>query len=371
MRIAIFIDWFAPAYKAGGPIQSIVNLVNQPLHGAEYKVVCSNKDLDGEALEGVPLDQWVAFNAQTQVWYNSEDKKIFALLKELRHWQADVFFINGIYSFYYNLLPILFGRAGRKIISARGMLHAGALSQKGGKKRIYLRIWKALNIHRRHFFHATNTEEEGFIKKAFGATTAVYVAANLPRTLNGDPTSPKQKDSLELISIGLISPMKNYLPVLKALARCEAEVNYTIYGPVKDAAYWQECKAEIEKMPPNIRVHYPGDLPSAKVPEALAKAHVFVLPSKSENFGHAIFEALTAGVPVITSHGTPWNGLEAAKAGLNVSPENDYELSKAICSFATANEEEIAVWQSGAKAYAEKAIDIGRIKGQYERMFQA
>ena len=122
MKIVIFIDWFAPAYKAGGPIQSIVNLVNQPLEGAEYRIICSNKDLDGSPLQDIRPNTWVRFNERTEVWYISNDKTILSLLKKIAFWKPDIFFINGVYSFYYNFLPIAFGTAAKKIISARGAL---------------------------------------------------------------------------------------------------------------------------------------------------------------------------------------------------------------------------------------------------------
>ena len=365
----IFIDWFSPAYKAGGPIQSVLNLVNQKIEGIQYKVICSNKDLGGELLQGVKYDKWIQFNSHTQVWYNSENKTVLSLLKQLSKWEPDIFFINGIYSFYYNFLPLVFGSKTKKIISARGMLHAGALSQKGLKKAVYLKIWKLLNIHRKNGFHATNPEEEKFIRTVFGEKARVFVAQNLPRSLESLPTTAKEINHLHLISIGLISPMKNYLETIKALAYCKGIVDYSIYGPVKDAAYWRQCKEEINKLPANIQVHYRGDLPSQKVQEVLNRAEVFVLPSKSENFGHAIYEALTAGKPVITSHHTPWNNLQAAKAGFNISVENDYELSEAISSFARMDSKELLEWADGAKTYAEKAIDINQIKEQYQKMF--
>lgn len=369
MRIVIFIQWFSPAYKAGGPVQSILNLVNQPIPGYEYRVVCSHSDLDNIPLQGVQYDTWQRFNERTEVWYNSKGKNIVSVIRHLRNWRPDLYFINGIYSLPYNFLPLLFGEAPRKIISARGMLHAGALSQKGIKKRIYLALWRFIGLPRRNFFHATNAEEASFIKAAFGKFTKVFVAPNFPRFLSYDDTAPKQPGDLKLISIGLISPMKNYLQVLKALAGSKNKIVYTIYGPVKENDYWQQCKDQMQNLPSNVSVVYKGDLPSEEVGAALHNQHVFILPSKSENFGHAIYEALTAGKPVITSHGTPWNGLKEANAGLNISPENDYELSEAICFFAAADQTVLDQWSVAARDYAVRLIDVPAITEQYRAMF--
>jgi glycosyltransferase involved in cell wall biosynthesis len=42
---------------------------------------------------------------------------------------------------------------------------------------------------------------------------------------------------------------------------------------------------------------------------------LFVLPTFSENFGTVIAEALAAGVPVITTRGTPWEKLRTRQCG--------------------------------------------------------
>ena len=290
-------------------------------------------------------------------------------VKEVSKLDVDIFYINGIYSFFYNFLPLLFGKARKKIISVRGMLHPGALSQKRRKKEIYLNIWKMLGPPRKFFFHATNFEEEKFIKQYFGQSVEVYVAPNLPKVLKTLPHPLRKEKHLHLLSIGLISPMKNYMEVLRALGQCQQQILYDIYGPVKDFSYWLKCSEVIKSLPGNITVQYKGEIPPAMVFEVLNSAQVFILPSKSENFGHAIFEAFTAGRPVITSHNTPWNNLQEAKAGFNVSPENLNELSSAISFFANADNITLAQWSEGAKKYSESAIDLRFITDQYKDMF--
>src|SRR6185437_13268389 len=139
---------------------------------------------------------------------------------------------------------------------------------------------------------------------------------------------------LKLITIAIISAMKNILLVLEALEKVSAHVQYDIYGPIKDEEYWNECKGKIKALPENIRVQYHKEILPEEIKRVLSESHVFISPSKSENFGHAIYEALSAARPVITSYFTPWNGLKEAKVGMNVSTDYTVVISEAVEFFA-------------------------------------
>ena len=369
ITVCICIDWFHPAYKAGGPVQSIANLVAQYGQGdVRFYIFCSNKDLDGSVNIGVAFDEWVPYNDHTMVWY-AAGQSVATLRREISKLNPTVLFVIGIYSWYYNLLPLLLCKVPVKIISVRGMLHAGALSQKSLKKKIYLSIWKLVGIHRHCFFHSTDLVEKGFIQQTFGQQVRVFVAGNIPRVFNYQPAVNKKAGSLRLVSIALISPMKNITLVLDALHHCKQEINYSIYGPVKDAAYWQQCQAKIKGLPSNIVVVYQGDLIPTEIENSLIAQEVFILPSKSENFGHAIAEALSAGKPVITSHHTPFNELEENKAGKNINTENLAELTAAIDFFAAMDANEFAGWNTGANQYANSRMDLEGLKKAYDVMF--
>jgi len=197
----------------------------------------------------------------------------------------------------------------------------------------------------------------------------IWVAGNFPKVLDYLLPPTKQKGSLTLISIGLISPMKNHLLVLQGLKECAYNIQYLIYGPVKEVSYWKECEQLIKEMPANIRVIYKGEILPDKIPEALQEAHVFILPSKSENFGHALYEAMTAGKAVITSEFTPWNNLKENAAGINVSIDNPNEILSAIDFFAGGNSETIEKWSKAVREFALRSIDTDHIKHQYLEMF--
>jgi glycosyltransferase involved in cell wall biosynthesis len=344
----------------------------------EFKIICGNKDLDGTVLN-VPFDKWVTYNSHTQIWYSSSNNILPVLKKQIETHKPAYLFIIGMYDWAYNFKPLAFTAGVKKIISVRGMLHPGALSQKGFKKKIYLRLWKMLGLQNQPIFHATDEAEKKYINTVFGSRARVMVAGNFPNTLQVQPVMKKKPGFLRLASIALISPMKNILMVLEALRSWQltvdreqaatAIIEYDIYGPVKDKNYWQQCQSVIKTLPANITVNYHGDIAPDKITGALAASHVFILPSKSENFGHSLYEALSAGRPVITSNNTPWNNLEAAKAGVNVSLDSTDELQNAIAFFAAMNQDELEVWSNGARDYAENAVKVEDISRQYEEMF--
>jgi len=368
-KIFISIPWFLPAFRAGGPIQSVANLVKEFKEGVTYFIFCGDTDLNGSALENVETDKWVSFNDHTKVWYCSPEKISDSLVKQVELLKPDLLFIIGIYSWHFNIVPLMFCKGTKKILSTRGMLHPGALAHKKWKKKLYLWLFKLMEYHYKVAFHATDEEEANYISAYFGEPASVYIAGNFPNQTGILPMPKKEPGHLKLITIAIISPMKNILLVLEALEKVRSNVQYDIYGPIKDEEYWNACKEKIKALPGNIRVHYHKEVLPEEIKSVLAEAHVFISPSKSENFGHAIYEALSAGRPVITSHFTPWNDLKEHHAGINVSLDYEIELSDAIVFFADMGADEMEQWGGGAFGYSERVFEVEKVRGEYERMF--
>lgn len=369
MRLLITYPWFYPAYKAGGPVQSIKN-VAMAISGidTEVYILCSDTELDGTPVE-VVRNQWVEYGKGVKVFYNGRGNNKTVINNIISDIRPDVLFINGIYSLPYTIYPLLYKAAGRKILSVRGMLHPGALSQKPLKKKIFLTIFKLRGLHHKAEYHATADDEQQYIYDHFGNDKKVWVVPNLPNVLPYKQPVVKEKGSIRLVSVSLISPMKNILLVLLALQSVKTNVTYHIYGPVKDAKYWEDCKSIIAQMPANINVAYKGEILPHLVHETLEDYHYFILPSKSENFGHAIYEALSSGRPVITSHNTPWNGLEAAGAGYNINPEDVKSLTALVEMLSDVDNSEYAQASAHAKKYIDQQYNIDNIKERYREMF--
>ena len=82
-----------------------------------------------------------------------------------------------------------------------------------------------------------------------------------------------------------------------------------------------------------------------------------------------MYEALSSGMPLITSYNTPWINLEKSRAGINVDITKLAETSSAIQHFALMPGEIMEEWRAGALAYASSSIDKSLLKKQYENMF--
>ena len=171
-------------------------------------------------------------------------------------------------------------------------------------------------------WHATDAQEVVDIKRQFKACTPI-LAQDTP------PLNPayatlkhyKTKGQLNLIFLSLITEKKNLLFLLKLIDQNQQlTLHLDIIGPIKDKSYWETCLTLVEKN--KTRVRYVGSVATDKVITSLHPYDFFILPTLGENFGHVIFEALTAGKPVITSHFTPWSDLESQQAGFNLERNN-------------------------------------------------
>ena len=68
-------------------------------------------------------------------------------------------------------------------------------------------------------------------------------------------------------------------------------------------------------------IHYAGVISGEEKLDLLNSAKLLVLPSKSENYGIVVAEALASAVPVLVTDTTPWRHLSALGAGSAVKIE--------------------------------------------------
>ena len=81
-----------------------------------------------------------------------------------------------------------------------------------------------------------------------------------------------------------------------------------IAGPDEQGTL-KALKTQVARLGLEESVVFAGPVYGAEKERLLRAADVFVLPSRSENFGIAVAEALACGVPVVCTKGAPWEEL--------------------------------------------------------------
>ena len=361
-RVLIFIDWFLPGYKAGGPITSNANMVDHLRHEVDFFILTRNIDYCAPLpYSTVVANQWVSLKEGVSVYYfSSEHLTIKNLRKVANEAHCDSWYINGIYSIYFSILPLVlagFSRRIRVTISARGMLSPHALAVKGWEKKCLLLALRLMGFYRKTSFHATNSAEAAEIAKQVGKNAGILIAPNLSKPLLSDNYPPTAKVSgvLNLVSLARISPEKNTLGALELLSQCnQHKISFDWYGQTYDEDYMQACIAVVQQMPENIRVNFKESIPPSEIPAILHKAHFLFLPTRGENFGHAILEAFTAGCPVIISDQTPWRSLEPKGIGWDIPLDKPEQFVRAIESAAAMDQESFNRMSLAAKTFAKE-----------------
>jgi len=112
---------------------------------------------------------------------------------------------------------------------------------------------------------------------------------------------PLVKDGiLRLLFVGRIIRTKGVIDAIRALARIQdrSKVRFDIVG---EGDSLEICRAEVDRLELDDCVYFHGRLPREEVNEWYRKADVFFFPSFREPSGNVVFEALSYGLPIITS----------------------------------------------------------------------
>ena len=328
-RIFVALEYFVPGFKAGGPLRSIWNLVLALGDQFEFYVYTRDRDDgDDQAFASVTRDRWQDVG-KARVFYASPARlSIASLARAIAGVAPDAIYLNSAFA-PMTLRILMLRRLGivrqPMIVAPRNELSPGALSLKGAKKRAFLSIGRATGLYDRLIWQCSNDAEAAQVRDVFTDARTV-IACDVATAIPGEIASTEQAKEAgraRLVYLSRISPKKNLLTALQAVLTCTGAVTFDIYGPIQDEQYWNECLRLIQRMPSNVAVSYCGPLPPDQIPEKLASYHYFVLPTLGENFGHAIHEALSLGLPVLIGSETPWTAVTAMKAGWIVESDVD------------------------------------------------
>jgi glycosyltransferase involved in cell wall biosynthesis len=357
--VLMALGCFWPGNDASGPNQSFIALASALQGEFDFRVVARDR-APGATSSSAPAG-WVDLGYARARYLDVGRFGARGLARLIGETPHDLLWLNSVYDREFTLPALAAARLLRRsrapiALSPRGEFGAGALDVKAAKKQVFLRLARALGLWRGVLWHATSEAEARDIAAEAPQGAEIVVAPNLRLMLTPPPFTPPA-DELRAIFVGRIAPIKGLDFALAALARVKSRIAFEICGPPEDAGVYAHCRALAEKLPSHVRVVWRGALSGEAVVEALGRSDLFFLPTGGENFGHAIFEALSCGAPALISDQTPWRGLPAIKAGWDLPLTNPDAFVAAIDAYAALPAQARAEWREGARACARAYVE--------------
>ena len=318
MRVLHISPSFAPAYRYGGPIQSLLGLTKGLMQqGAEVRVLTT--DCDGPQRLPISTNAWTTFEGvpvrYTHSWTDRDFAPSLLATPYAELVWADVIHVTGLFC-STSMWGVAAAKLARKpvVLSLRGVLEETALALQPERKKRWLRLFGPL-LRQVDAFHTTSTSETASLARMFGHAKAIEVP-------NGvfvvDFASRQKSVTPRVVALGRIHPVKGYVELVQAVGILRQQglgVELHIAGPREDDAYARLVEAQVKASGLEDHFSLRGALQGDAKSTFLAEARVLALPSTTENFGNVVLEALASCVPVVASQQTPWQVLETERCG--------------------------------------------------------
>ena len=255
------------------------------------------------------------------------------------------------------------------IISPRGMLYPEAMQKSDWFKKIALSLYQHNDLKKATVIHVTCMQELQHIRN-LGFKNPVAV---IPNSIDIKiPTKQIQSENQKkrVGFVGRFAPIKNIENLIKAWS--ETGKNKPGWELVLIGDGEADYKNSLVRLAEKLNINnivFTGFLNGKQKEAALQSLNYLVLPSKSENFGMVVPEALIREIPVIASKGTPWEELNTRSAGwwieIGVQP-----LVKALQEALQLPEEQRKQMGANGRKLVEEKYSIEAVASQMIQLYR-
>lgn len=371
-RVLVLTPYFLPSQQGGGSVRALHHLAQHLGDRYELVIAAGCRDVRSRR-DFEPVEQQAARQASgLDIRYLSYGFSLVPELIGLLRQDWDLIYLNSFLSLRFSLLPLLLKRSRHRLLLApRGELLPGALSVRSRRKRLYLALLRSLGLLKSVHWHATSNDEATQLR-VLGLGPALQ-APDLPPRLQADAQPPLSAASgpLRAVFLSRIDRVKNLGFLLDVLRQVREPVQLDIYGPIADPGYWQQCQAQMRRLPAHVRATYHGALAPAEVPDVLRRHELFVLPTLGENNGYAISEARQAGCLLLISDRTPWTAAQRQYLLHALPLEQPQAFATAIDALARLDTEARCALRRQAQQLARELLQADEGLAATQRVFDA
>lgn len=216
-------------------------------------------------------------------------------------------------------------KRGPTLVAPQGSLSPWALSVSKWRKKLASAWYEDRNLHEAACLHAAAEDERQYMRD-YGLQNPIAVIPNgVPDewlTTVGDAEAFRvkhniPKDKRIFFFLSRITPKKGIPMFLEAMASVpETAKNWHfVIAGFEEFGHLAEVNSTAARLGLASSLTFPGTLYGSDKADAFALADVCVLPTFSEGAPMIVLDSLGAGVPVLTTKGTPWEALNQTNSG--------------------------------------------------------
>jgi hypothetical protein len=217
----------------------------------------------------------------------------------------DIVHIHGLWHprfFIFFLIAKL--KKNKIIISPHGMLDPESLAINFWKKKIALTTYQGVILRGANLLIVNSSKEKKNLQNKIKCQKVVIIVHGIIlKTIK----RTKNKELIHSLYFSKIHPIKNLLKLVQTWSLSKKLKNFklSILGEIDDVNYFNKVNKIIKN---SKNIFFLGKIKKNKIIN-LSLYDVFILPSKSENFGLVVLEALNAGLYLILNKALPWKKL--------------------------------------------------------------
>jgi len=340
----------SPSLNVMGGISTVLKNVYKTKLRCKYEFVFIASHIDGTKAKKLVI----AIVGLVRVWI------------ALRHRKIDVVYVHGsdiiscLRKFFFIKLAQFYRR---KVVYH---LHGASLLEQYSKMPYFIKS-KVISVF-----------ESADIVICLSSSWSNHIARIAPRAnievipngvaLPAFSASERPSSRLSLLFLGLIGHRKGVFDLLKAFEKL-VKGNFNcvlLIGGNGDIGSLHEAA---ERLGISRYVHYLGWITGSKKEEILRISDIFVLPSYGEGMPMSILEAMSYGIPVVS---TPVGGIpevvEDGKTGLLVPPGNVDRLAEAL-KYLIENEDIRSEFGRAARKKVEAKFTIEKMTERLDQLF--
>lgn len=313
--------------NTGGPARTVTSLCAHLAELRKFQICLLSQKLVGDEIYFGSLDQRNLLVAETSSKICLKSGYLFytKLAHRVSQCKPDIIHDHGIWLPTNHVAAKIARKDGIPyVVHTRGMLEPWAITFRGFKKRLAWHFYQRTNLQLATLFFATSEKEAENIRE-LGFRQPVAV---IPNGTNSNVTDLRFRSNLpsnrerNVVFLGRIHPIKGLKMLVEAWSQVDYENWKLILAGPDETGFLKDVLEAASVLGVKDRVSYIGQVDGREKASLLEKADIFILPSFSENFGLVVAEALSYGVPVISTKGTPWKGLEDSGCGWWVDAES-------------------------------------------------